>query len=438
MPFFLLYCLLTGRRLGSLRQRFGFLPAAAEGGTPVVWVHAASVGEVRAARSVLTEMGRQRIAATVVVTTVTQQGNIAARRELGPDVRVYYAPLDLPWVVRRFIQAVNPRVYVCLETELWPTALRLLDRHGAALLLLNGRMSERSFRRYARFRNFFSQIIGRFQALAVISRADRKRFELLGASPERIRVCGNIKYDLGRHFPGEKERRRVISRLRGLLRLNNSGPVLVAGSTHGGEEQHILDARALLKEHLPGLTVILAPRHLERLAGIERLLAQQGVTHQLYSGLEAGKRAADVILVDRMGELAALYAVADYAFCGGSLVDKGGHNIMEPAVWGKPPFHGPHMKDFADARALLEKERACYPVRSAKELAEQILYLERHPRQYAEAGVRAAKVARAQQGAAAKQVELIKSALAGSGPRASATQINSSAGNLPHESVNRT
>lgn len=424
-PFFAPYRWLTGRPIAGLGQRLGIFNLNLKpgpGGGARLWFHAASVGEVQAALSLVAALKKDGLKAEIIVTSVTEQGLLAAKRIFGGSATCLYAPLDLPWVVKRFLRQLKPSAYLCLETELWPVMLRLAKAQGIPALLVNGRLSERSFRRYARLSGLTRETLACFDRAAVCQEDDRQRYQALGMAPERLAVCGNAKYDLTladlcrpeaalAGLDGEGLRATAPKFYRKLLGLGDQ-PVLIAGSTHSGEEELLLAAWQALRADIPDLILIVAPRHLERLGTLAGQWRAQGLKFQTTSQLRAGQgRESDLLLLDRMGELARLYAVATYVFCGGSLTPKGGHNLMEPALWGKPPLFGPHMQDFADARLLLEGQGAGFTVRDGQELRARILHFHQHHDQYHQAAQGALAITAAQQGAASRQAELIRQAL---------------------------
>ena len=411
MPFVLIRAIVTGKLPPGTAQRLGFLPMPRpRKGLPVIWLHAASVGEVGAARSMIAALEAAGVRAAYTVTTMTVTGFETARRQLGPDTDILFAPLDLPWVAQRFIANIRPQLYLCLETELWPNTLRRLRRYRVPTLLVNGRLSERSFRRYHRLRGFFGPVVAAFDRIAAITPDDGQRLADLGGAPDKIMVAGNIKYDLGPRFPTAADIEQQRKQRRALLGIDHQ-PLLVAGSTRTGEEEQVLAAWSAAREAIPELVLLIAPRHLERLGAVKALCVDHGGA-QPYSELAAGApRRADIIIMDRYGELAGVYAAADHAFCGGSLADRGGHNIMEPAVYGVAPLYGPHMKDFADARALLEEADAGTTITSAAALAAAVIGRHRQPEKHTAAGQRAREVVRRQQGSARRQADLVAAVL---------------------------
>jgi 3-deoxy-D-manno-octulosonic-acid transferase len=400
-PVFLVYTGITGRHRADLRQRFGFYNdiKGPKAGVPVIWIHGASIGEVMAAGILTTRIKKEFPEATLILSTVTEQGLEIARKHFGAMAKCVLAPLDLAGAVARAAGAIRPDLYICLETELWPNLLARLRANNTRLFLLNGRLSERSYRRYRLSMGFSKKILSGFEAIAAITDGDAKRFAGLGADRKKTRVTGNIKYDLPEPVSAEATR----ARWRQQLKLEDSQPVLVAGSTHTGEEELLLEAFYGLKDVLPGLVLIIAPRHLKRIGEITEALDSSRTGHDMLSTVIRKGRGADIIIVDTIGELAELYSAADFIFCGGSLVPRGGHNIMEAAIWGTPVLYGPSMSDFSDARQLLEGHGGIM-VRNREELTAKIKELFNEPHLYAETAKAARLTARSQQGAAAKQL----------------------------------
>jgi len=418
-PFFIIYSLSGPPQ--EARQRLGFYPSAPKPGNKKkrIWLHAASVGEVRVARALTEEIQRQLPGTQIWVSTLTRHGQQVCREWLPPEVTCIYAPLDLAGISSRAMRTIEPDLYVCLETELWPEIILQADRRGSGPLLLNARLSDRSMRRYQGWpvRYLLGKTLARFKAIAAVSEDDARRYRDLGADPQIVTVCGNAKYDLNlaperpaaemAANPGE-----LAAAWRRNLGLTREQPVLVAGSTHAGEEELMLAAWRKLKRNLPGLVLILAPRHLQRLPEVEELLRERSIVFQHLASLDASGPEAEakaaVLLVDRMGELARLYAVADYVFCGGSLVKRGGHNLLEAAAWGKPVLFGPHMDDFREEAELLRQEGAGFMVRDDEDICQRIMAFHIRPAAYGRAAQQAREIALRLRGAARQQVEIIK------------------------------
>ena len=346
----------------ALRERLGFarVPPA-----PLprsrFWVHAVSVGEVMAAVPLVQALRIRWPAADVVVSTVTATGDRVARARLPEAAATFTFPLDFPGAVRRTVRRVGPAAFIALETELWPNLLRALRRAEVPAILANGRISDRSYRRYRLVRGLFRRVLDHVALFCMQSEEDARRIISLGARPERVLVTGNLKMEAP---PGDAGTAELWRRL---LHLGQA-PVVVAGSTHRGEEALVLDAFRSVRPAADGLRLVLAPRHPERLDEVEALIRSRGLAVVRRSRVSAGS-APEVILVDTMGELASLYAVADVIFVGGSLVPVGGHNVVEPALHAKPVVFGPHMTNFREAAALLLRADAAVQVGSGAELA---------------------------------------------------------------------
>lgn len=400
-PIFLIYSGITGKHRAGLRQRLGcynnITPPPA--GTPVIWLHGASVGEVMAARILATKIKKEFPVTALILSTVTEQGLKIARKQFGEMANCILAPLDLPGGVARAVETIRPDIYICLETELWPNLLTRLQNDPTRLFLLNGRLSERSSRRYRWVKGFSKKVLGGFDTIATITKGDKDRFISLGADENKIIVTGNSKYDLPE--PPSPTASRTNWRQR--LNLDDKQPVLIGGSTHTGEEEMLLEVFHNLKNTLTDLVLIVAPRHITRLKEIQTMLATRHTDYDLFSAVKRDGHRRNIIVVDSIGELAELYAAADVIFCGGSLVPRGGHNIMEAAIWGIPVFYGPCMKDFTDARQLLDGNGGIM-VDNHQELADKIRELFLDPRLYDKVASAARLTARSQQGAADQQL----------------------------------
>ncbi len=400
-PVFLVYSGITGKHRAGLRQRLGFYndlkPPTA--GTPTIWIHGASVGEVMAARILAVKIKTEFPDATLVLSTVTEQGLKIAQKQFGDMANCVLAPLDLPGAVARAADTIRPDIYICLETELWPNLLAQLQTGNTKLFLLNGRLSERSSRRYRLMKGFIREVLTGFDTIAAITAADAERFISLGADKDKVTITGNSKYDLPK--PGSTDTLRANWRQQ--LTLDDKQPVLIAGSTHTGEEEMLLEVFHRLESTLTDLVLIIAPRHLTRLQEIRGFLNDAQTDHDILSSVKRNGRQTNIIIVDTIGELAELYSAADFIFCGGSLVPRGGHNIIEAAIWGIPVFYGPNMKDFTDATQLLEGNGGIM-VKTHLELAEKIEELFMHPHLYDQVAKAARLTARAQQGAADQQL----------------------------------
>lgn len=337
-----------------------------------------------------------------VVTTMTADGHRVARKQLPAQVPCMLAPLDVPWVVRRFIRAIRPDIYACLETELWPALLGELRRAGVRLVLLNGRMSARSYTWYLLGRGLFGRLLSGFTEIAVIREEDRERFSGLGVDRGRIRVTGNLKYD----FPPE-DAAAVRREYRERLGVGDDD-VFICGSTRSGEERLLVDVyRQLASVRAGALVWVIAPRHLKRVPEVLALLTDCGLEYDLYTGPRGWKRSRSVVVVNCLGVLSRFYSAGDYNFVGGSLVDRGGHNMMEAARWGRPVYYGPGIKDFSDAAELLEQHGAGFRVADSAELAAKITEHMTDREVYKQACRNAVRAVATQHGAARKQAGIL-------------------------------
>jgi 3-deoxy-D-manno-octulosonic-acid transferase len=352
-PFLLAFVLITGKHRRGLMERLGFYRADQAGETPPgrkrIWIHAASIGEVRAARILIEQLRSRQPDLVFVVTTMTVHGRDFGRQQLGSEVGCFLAPLDVPFAVNRCLSFISADMYVCLETELWPLLIGRLKRRGVPAVLINGRLSDKSIPRYRRFRFLFGSALRSFRSIGAITAEDRQRFIEVGADPGRVVVTGNLKHDV--RLP--EDRQALVDTWRARLSIEPGTNIFIAGSTHEPEEKLLLPLiRRLINM---GQVVIIAPRHLTRLAGVASLLAEAGVSFEYLSTVMRNRRrSAPLVVVDTFGDLLALYGIATFVFVGGSLSGSGGHNLLEPAAWGTVVFFGPDVEDFRESAALLE------------------------------------------------------------------------------------
>jgi 3-deoxy-D-manno-octulosonic-acid transferase len=356
------------RRAGyghDLAQRFGRLGAGLPA-EPRCWVHAVSVGESAAAVPLVEAIHRRWPELGIVVSTITPTGaRIVEDRLAGTAVHRYF-PLDLPGPVRRALEAARPRFFIAIETELWPNFLRGLARRRTPAMIANGRISDRSFRRYLRVRWLMRRVLADVSVFAMQSEEDARRIVALGAPVERVVVTGNLKSDLVPEADGAD----TIWRER--LGLRPTDRLWIAGSTHRGEEAIVLDAFLRARVRCPDLALLLAPRHPERAGEVEDLVRERGLAPARRSRLPEGRAPGSVVILDTVGELAALYALAEVVFVGGSLVPVGGHNVLEPAMRGKPVLYGPHTSNFREGALLLERSGGGLVVEDAQELQREL------------------------------------------------------------------
>ncbi len=349
LPYWLLQMLRHGKYRAGLRQRFGAVPPALAGAhdRPTIWVHAVSVGEVVASSAVVEALRQRFPSHLVLVSTTTSTGQTLAARRFGAE-NVFYFPLDFAFAIRPYLDALRPELVVVAETEFWPNFLRLAKGSGARIAVINCRISDRSLPGYKRFRFWFTKLLEKTLATVDIFLAqteeDRQRLIEIGAPESKVTVAGNLKFDVEAP-PATK----IVASLRDSLSQSGAQPVLVCGSTLEDEEGSLLSAfRNILVDH-PKAVMMLAPRHPERFAQVSELVEKLGFRMLRRSLWKGEPLAASVLLVDSIGELAALYSLATVAFVGGSLVPRGGHNILEPALYGVPIVTGNHYENFRDA-----------------------------------------------------------------------------------------
>ena len=363
------------RRAGyghDLAQRFGRLGDGLPT-EPRCWVHAVSVGESAAAVPLVEAIHRRWPELGIVVSTITPTGaRIVADRLAGTAVHRYF-PLDLPGPVRRALEAARPRFFIAIETELWPNFLRALARRRIPSMIANGRISDRSFRRYLRVRWLMRRVLADVSVFAMQSEEDARRIVALGAPPSRVVVTGNLKSDL------VPEAEPADAAWRERLGLGATDRLWIAGSTHRGEEAIVLDVFLRARARCPRLSLLVAPRHPERAAEVEDLIRERGLTPARRSRLPDGRAPGAVVILDTVGELAALYGLAEVVFVGGSLVPIGGHNVLEPAMRGKPVLYGPHTSNFREGAERLQRSGGGIVVKDGLELERELsLLLEDH------------------------------------------------------------
>lgn len=405
LPLLPLFLLLGERYRLGLFERLGLysrrLRESMRGARPV-WIHAASVGEVVAAKQLVDALKAKFPDRKVILSTFTSTGREAARRSVAADAWVLL-PLEHPWFVRRALAVFDPRVFILIETELWPNLLRACYRRGIPALLLSGRISAGSFRYYSFFRPFFSEAVKYLTALGMQSAEDAERMRRLGADPGRISITGNLKR-AARTDRGGSEKTPFDMPVNG----RHARRVFVAGSTHRGEEEALLEVFQMLKPGFPDLLMVLAPRHPQRFAEVEGLLKKSGLSYEKKSAMNgAGGRAADVVFLDTLGELEAFYSVASVAFVGGSLVAVGGHNVMEPARFRKPVLFGPHMANFARIAEELKRSGGGIEVSGKEDLARELSRLLGDPASAERAGERAYETVRSDRGVVEGSMELV-------------------------------
>ncbi|EGO62933.1 3-deoxy-D-manno-octulosonic acid transferase [Acetonema longum] len=337
-----------------------------------IWVHAASVGEMVAASPIVKEIKRLMPDYPVLVSVLTASGYKMANNIIGgeADVIIHF-PADLPWIVNKVVSRIQPRAFVMVETELWPNFLAALRQHDIPVMMVNGRISDKSVRRYHYLGKVLSDMLSGIRLFSMQSNIDAKHIIQLGADPRRVVVGGNTKFDQTYTEITTAQKQEICR----MLRLRPDQPVIVAGSTHKREEEMLLAAFLQARQDCPGLQMVLAPREISRAEEIRLLVQQQNWVVAKRTALteEPDDRPdPDIIILDTIGELGKVYSIGEIIFVGGSLISHGGHNILEPAAHGKPVLVGPHMFNFKEIYALLTGRDCCLTVHNQQELTDTI------------------------------------------------------------------
>jgi len=374
-----------------------------------VWFHCASVGEVKALEPLLRAAEEKLPLSDIAISTMTMAGMDMARKSYKDAGMIFLLPFDLPLIINRAMKAISPRAIVILETEFWPNFLAGAIRNNIPVLLLNGRISEGSFRWYRFLKSFFGMVLKAFVAAGVQSEGDRERLAALGVNRENILVTGNMKYDY--LCPADRE-----ASADGSLGKSLQGfELFIAGSTHRGEESIILDAFEEIIKSRPRARLLLAPRHLDRMEEVAAEVVRAGFKYVKRTELDSRGKSEplteEVILLNTIGELSGLYSLGSAVFVGGSLVPIGGHNVLEPAIAGKAVFFGPHMESFKDARELLLSSGGGKEVKDAEELKTEVLKALEDPKEYIRKGSLARKAILSRRGSARKNLELLEKLL---------------------------
>jgi 3-deoxy-D-manno-octulosonic-acid transferase len=397
------------------RERLGF-PPFQQREQQAIWVHAVSVGETLAVAGLVGEIQQSFPERKIFLSHVTPAGRAAGENRLPAVAGRFYLPLDWRWAVKAALDRIRPALLVIVETELWPNLLRAAHDSGARIILVNARLSTRSFRRYRLARPFMRRVLSDVDRICAQTLADAERFRALGARSDAVVLTGNLKFDFQPPASGEVgELARLI--LKALTRARR-GPVLVAASTMPGEEPAILQAWAQIKARHPAALLVLAPRHPARFDEVARILTAAHLSFLRRTSLEIREEALagqlyapEVLLLDTIGELGGIFELADAVFVGGSLVPTGGHNLLEPAYWSKPIVFGPHMENFKNIAQLFLDARAALQVRDADELARATLKLLDDEAARRQMGERARQVLGREAGATRRVLSYIRESL---------------------------
>lgn len=418
-PYFLIRGLRSGKYVHNVRERMGYLPADFPRPTQArraIWVHAVSVGEALAALPLARRLKTRFTDRPLYVSTTTATGQRLARERMSFADGIFYFPLDWSGPIRRVLGAFEPALVVILETEIWPNFLRECRRAGVPVIFVNGRISERSFTRYRWANGFLGGFLRRVLNDATLflmqTQEDAERLRALGAPVERVVVAGNMKYDLA-----PPEGNPLVTWLEQTIEAQNRRPLVVAGSVIEGEERAVLDAFAAVRHRQPNALLVLAPRKPERFTDAARLATDAGWNAVRRSRIPLDRplrEGTEVLLLDTVGELAALYRLADLVFVGGSLVPSGGHNILEPAFFAKPPLFGPSMENFREMAGRFLAAGAALQVANGEELGKTWVRLLDDAALRENMGRRARQLVEQNAGAAELALERIASVLGAS------------------------
>lgn len=375
-----------GRYRRGLGERFGSVPERLyEVGEGVVWIHAVSVGEVHAAKGVIAHLKRMRPDVPVVLSTTTDTGQMLAADT--DAAAIFYCPLDLPWALAPYLDAMRPRAIVLIETEIWPNLLNAAYQRNIPVALVNARLSASSHRGYRRLGRPWRRMLGQLAVVCARTEREAARFRDLGIPGDRVYTTGNLKAD-AQVLTSPVPVRQQLARHLGL---NGNAPLLAAGCTMPGEEKLVLEAFRSARAAAPAVRLLLAPRHPERFGQVADAVDEAGLVCRRRSGV--GPPGADVLLLDSIGELPAAYGLAVASFVGGSLVEGGGHNLLEPAIYGQPVIFGPHMHNFSELAEQMKRAGGGIEVRDANELANAFSAMLSNDTERRTVGARARQVA---------------------------------------------
>jgi 3-deoxy-D-manno-octulosonic-acid transferase len=405
-PYFLYQALRHNKYVGSLGQRLGYLPVSFNlDGDESIWVHAVSVGEVLSARPLISELRARYPRLRVFLSTTTLTGQQLARRSVSDVDAVFYFPFDWTFTARRTLNVVKPRLFVMIETEIWPNLLRECRRRHIKTAMVNGRISYRSYPRYRMIRPFMKRVLADIDRFCVQGDETARRLIELGADPARVTVTGSLKFDSVDASPTPGRGRDRVLRF---FRISRNRQVIIAGSTLKGEEEPVIRAFNRVRTTGTNALLIIAARHPERFDEVERICRHEGLSTVRRSELpiDAEPR-ADAVVLDTIGELAQLYQVATVVFIGGSLVPAGGHNILEPALYGKPIVFGPHMQNFGEIAETFVANGAAIQVRSEGEFEDTVVSLIGDPVRRARVGAAARALVESNRGAGDRTLAVI-------------------------------
>jgi len=403
-PYFLGKLVFTKKYRMGLSQRFGKLPQSLMADGKSVWIHAVSVGEVAAAMPFIDEFRKAFPDYRILLSTVTATGNQFAKKIKNID-GLFFFPFDYSFAVKKAIAHISPNIFITFETEIWPNFLKSAQDMNIPCILINGRISPDSFKHYKKTKFFFKHILKNFSAFCMQTEQDRTRILELGAEKRKVRVTGNTKFDA---LVSNEENTDIKNKFIKNFGIKENDRVIIAGSTHKGEEEKVLDAFQYICQKVSNVLLILAPRHPERFGEVTKLLKDRNIDYILRSTLDKTKREKQqVIILDTIGELSKLYTIADVVFIGGSLVPSGGHNVIEPASLGKPVVFGPYMYNFTESAKLLLECKGAIQIPNGAGLTACLLKLVLNPEYAEQIGGIAKRAVQENKGASKRNLEII-------------------------------
>lgn len=410
LPYYYFKSKKSGENL-NLKERFAFYDQNLDLLFPaekVIWVQAASAGETLAAQNLTSGLREKYPEAKIIFSTMTASGKKLAKKKIEAADLIIYLPFDLNWVVKRAVNLFKPDLFIMIETELWPNLIKALDQEGSKIILASGRISDDSFKQYKCLASLLKDMLSRVDIFSMQQQEAAAKIEKLGAAADHICINGNLKYDIDLTVPSPKQ----FSAKKDLFNLTDKTKVIVAGSTHQGEEEIILNLYQQLKADFEKLKILIAPRYVERREDLLELCQEKDISASLYSKLkrkeEASKTNADVIIIDTMGELAELYFYADLVFIGGSLIDRGGHNVIEAAAQAKVVLFGQSMYNFKEERDFLLEAEVAFEIQDLADFFQKTYQLLANDQYRQELGQRAAKLIEANRGSVKKHLQLIE------------------------------
>src|SRR3990167_1443614 len=417
LPWWLLN-LVKGKYRKGFWQRMGFYPVfphprplpilrqaqdAGERGN--IWIHAVSVGEVIASTSLIKSLRKEYPDIKIILSTVTDTGQQIAKEKIKEADYIIYFPFDFSWSVKRALNTINPIICIIMETELWPNFLREANKKAVPVAVINGRISERSFKRYRMISLFMKNVLESVTLFSMQTEDDAKRAIALGANHNNVRVSGNIKYD--NEFKEIEEEK--VKEIKNTLGVNNSDRIFIAGSTHPGEEETIIRLYSHILKNHPDFRLVIAPRHIDRVGEVEEIVKRKGLASVRKSEIRNPKSEIQnpIIILDTIGELGSLYSIADIVFVGGSLIPHGGQNILEPAFYKKPVIFGKYMMNFQEIAKEMILSGGGIQVNDEKELIKEVDGLINNGKKMIEIGEKGYQVIMKNRGALQKNLELI-------------------------------